>query len=197
MGIFLLEINPAQCFCLTPWHQKTLPNTIKRIHCLAQNLCVLLESQTWTLPKLHFQEGCVFDTGTEGTFLVNWAWHVAVPFGWDGAWVVVNHLWWLWLKNWLLLQMERRNLWPEKMAKHDWMECCASLFHSYQNQQEILGTVDKRGRTITDSLTHRWLPTFIPYLGLQLVKTFWIMVQWPQLLGPVERLADHCGEVGD
>jgi hypothetical protein len=77
------------------------------------------------------------------------------------------------------------------------MECCASLFHSHQNHQEILGTVDERGRTITNSLIHRWLPTFIPHLGLQLVKTFWIMVQWPQLLGPVERLAGHCGKVGD
>jgi len=59
---------------------------------------------------------------------------------------------------------------------------------------KILGTLDKRGRT---KLSHTWLPTFIPHLGLQLVKTFWIMVQWPQLLGPVERLAGHYGEVGD
>ncbi len=61
---------------------------------------------------------------------------------------------------------------------------------------KILGTVGKR-RTKTNSLTHRWLATFIPHLGLQSVKTFWIMVQWSQLLGPVERLAGHCGEVGD
>jgi hypothetical protein len=61
---------------------------------------------------------------------------------------------------------------------------------------KILGTVGKR-RTKTNSLTHIWLATFIPHLGLQSVKTFWIMVQWSQLLGPVERLAGHCGEVGD
>ncbi len=42
----------------------------------------------------------------------------------------VNHLWWLWLNNWLLLQMERRNLWAEKMAEA-WLDGMLRILVSF------------------------------------------------------------------
>ncbi len=191
MGIFLFsEIHPTQCFWLTPWHQKTLPKTIKRIHCLAQHLCLAWKPDLNTFKTSLSRGMCVW----------YWNWR---NFPCQLSMACCCPIWLRWylsgcqpsvavVTEQLVIAADGEE---KSLTREDGRSMIGwNAVHPCFILTKILGTLDKRGRT---KLSHTWLPTFIPHLGLQLVKTFWIMVQWPQLLGPVERLAGHYGEVGD